>query len=1140
MKNYTRISIFCLFAVLLCGTPALAQNEFNTEENFPDAQFRAAVENFMGVLPGEDFTEDELRNKTGTFDFSGLGVADVTGLEYFDSVSIIDGSDNDITTLVDGDGEPFLVDQENLVQIDFSDNLISSIDVSTNTALESIIMAGNALASIDVSDLEELEYLDVSRNNLTSVDVTENANLKQLYANDNNLATVNLENNTLLNTLQVGSNNLTSLDLTGTGFALLETIDASNNNFEQVGQDSGGVTNDLILDATPTYLDVSGNDLSAVADNQLKISHLRNLQTLIASDSGLTGDLGAAGANLFFFNDNITHLDLSLNDIEAGGGAADPKLDTSNMTNLNVLDVSGNPNLDDENSIDLSANTELRELYVSRTDIGAQGDYVTDVVLNNTKLEKIVCRWMLTPQEDNWDFDDISDTLTYLDATGAGLWDGGTTNILTNFDNKSNIETLILAYNQGTNATSNLSNHDEGGGAGTVGIILTHLDDESSGSLRYVDVSGTGLDTFNFAAATGQNVLTISDPTSITTLITKENDLDGDDIDDLYAHTSIQTGDPTLTTVDFRESNIGAWTAAWYNNVRDIQDYIGEPTFTEFGKLVEGFAVLPTDDSEISGLSALEQANWPPPSGDGVRVLKPNGGEWFDNTAAGDGIAYSDGNRGHLKTTLEVQYISASGGGTEDMHVDLSTDGGTTWIEDVVAVDSGYTDDAPYMHTNTVNLLADPNGDGLDEVNSSQCLIRIRRDDDPDTYRDVSDNFFTIGRPEIEDITDVRAFSISTNNSLGMFALPGGGIQLNIGLDNTEDIISYQFQLSFDPDVFYYVDGSASQIGTAARNFNTPMVNADNTNGFLTIASSGLNEIPSGDLDTLVKIRLGVFSGATVNEESTISFINANTEINDEDGQLDFFGLPSDIYIGERFLWGDLNRDGVIGTVDAAEVLRYNVGLVNSFTGYPDITRPDFPEAADVNDDGVVGTLDASLILQRAALSIGSFPADDNADDYGPDPLIPSGKSGQENTTPRTLSATVEQANDSWVVNVSVNDAAEIAGAKLVLNYDPDQITLGEEIEMAAEGSLVVNNTKPGVLVVSGAFISPLLGGESTLMSIPFEPVGLVNDAVMVSLDAANSAINDGRIDISNTSMSAIELPTEGMDTTGVESWMFY
>ena len=263
-----------------------------------------------------------------------------------------------------------------------------------------------------------------------------------------------------------------------------------------------------------------------------------------------------------------------------------------------------------------------------------------------------------------------------------------------------------------------------------------------------------------------------------------------------------------------------------------------------------------------------------------------------------------------------------------------------------------------------------------------------------------------------------------------------------------------------------------------------------------------------------------------------------------------------------RFLWGDLNADGVPGAVDAGLLLRYDVFLIDRFPGYPDIVFPDYPPAADLNGDGVGGAVDAGLLLRYDVFLILSFPADLDEDGYGPD-STPAGKMSSKKSSMsqqndagdyapsagRRLSASVEPVRSqesskrSWVVNFSVDDAADIQGLRLALHYDPDVLKVSEDsakwLVSDPGKELVTNAENDGLLLVSGALSEPLGHGTRELMSVRFERLSATDGEgapITVRLDQQLIRINDGNIRIDPDSTSAIDLVLD----TNVSDWMIY
>ena len=61
-------------------------------------------------------------------------------------------------------------------------------------------------------------------------------------------------------------------------------------------------------------------------------------------------------------------------------------------------------------------------------------------------------------------------------------------------------------------------------------------------------------------------------------------------------------------------------------------------------------------------------------------------------------------------------------------------------------------------------------------------------------------------------------------------------------------------------------------------------------------------------------------------------------------------------------LLGDVNGDGMISSIDAALILQFTAGFIDSLPN------------ADVNEDGTINSIDAALVLQFTAGLIGTLP----------------------------------------------------------------------------------------------------------------------------------------------------------------------
>ena len=166
-----------------------------------------------------------------------------------------------------------------------SENNLTQLDVSKNTALEVLYCSENNLTQLDVSKNTALEALDCLKNNLTQLDVSKNTALEALYCFENNLTQLDVSKNTALEDLYCSGNNLTQLDVSKN--TALEVLDCSGNNLTQLDVSKNTELQDLDCSGNNlTQLDVSKNaklcELKCYNNNisQLDVSNKSNLRIL--------------------------------------------------------------------------------------------------------------------------------------------------------------------------------------------------------------------------------------------------------------------------------------------------------------------------------------------------------------------------------------------------------------------------------------------------------------------------------------------------------------------------------------------------------------------------------------------------------------------------------------------------------------------------------------------------------------------------------------------------------------------------------------------------------------------------------------------------------------------------------------------
>ena len=248
--------------------------------NFPDANFRTVVKKF-------DTNQDSSLSDTEIaavkkINCSNKGITNLKGIEYFTSLNILLCTDNQLTAL-DVSENTALTELDcrynKLTALDVSKNTaltilecnanrLTALDVSKNTALTELDCSFNELTALDVSKNTALTALDCSINKLTALDVSKNTALTKLYCNENRLTALDVSKNTALTVLRSNHNQLTTLDVSK-NTALLY-LSCTSNQLTSLDLNNTKITNDpncrnniyqIVVDNEPTF------DLSTLPGN---------------------------------------------------------------------------------------------------------------------------------------------------------------------------------------------------------------------------------------------------------------------------------------------------------------------------------------------------------------------------------------------------------------------------------------------------------------------------------------------------------------------------------------------------------------------------------------------------------------------------------------------------------------------------------------------------------------------------------------------------------------------------------------------------------------------------------------------------------------------------------------------------------
>jgi hypothetical protein len=321
----------------------------------PDANFKAAL------LPIADTNNDgEIQVSEAEalqiMDVQSQNIASMEGIQSFVNLTSLNCFSNDLTelnltqnvSLIDlwiGQNDLTEIDlaqNVNLVNFDCGGTLISNFDFTHNLNVASIyIYFNNVVTSLDVSLNQALEELNYSNGVLTSL-ITQNPNLRSLVCTSNQLETIDVSQNPNLEFLDIGDNNLTELDVTQNQnleelfipFNSLNAIDMSQNpNLNWLSCSYNEIaTLDLSLSANLSILNCRYNNLTELDFTNNPAINFINLEHNLMTDLDLSGN---PMLEYLWFNDNQL---VRLN-VQNGNNAALSTFFTFNNPNLNCIQV---------------------------------------------------------------------------------------------------------------------------------------------------------------------------------------------------------------------------------------------------------------------------------------------------------------------------------------------------------------------------------------------------------------------------------------------------------------------------------------------------------------------------------------------------------------------------------------------------------------------------------------------------------------------------------------------------------------------------------------------------------------------------------------------------------------------------------
>jgi len=194
--------------ILLTGSLFLTGLSFTQNVNIPDFNFKNCLLSNSSINTNLDLEiqVSEAEAYTGDITCLGQNISDATGLEAFINITILRLPMNQLTSLN-------VSQNTSLVTIICPVNSLSSVDVSNNPVIEELILNDNDLISVEVSQNPLLRRLEFPNNSVNALDVTQNPVLEILDFSGNSVNSIDLTQNPALKSLIINGNWLSSLDL---------------------------------------------------------------------------------------------------------------------------------------------------------------------------------------------------------------------------------------------------------------------------------------------------------------------------------------------------------------------------------------------------------------------------------------------------------------------------------------------------------------------------------------------------------------------------------------------------------------------------------------------------------------------------------------------------------------------------------------------------------------------------------------------------------------------------------------------------------------------------------------------------------------------------------------------------------------
>ena len=527
-------------------------------------------------------------NNTGVESIDVSGCIGLTTLKYSDCQQLrhLDVSGTTLTSLIINSNpalQTLNVDGTSFTNLRISGTQITSLTLSdfsratavtvNNTPLQTVTISNCKLGNVSLNDISQLESVVATDSTISLINVSNCLGLKTLSV-PNSGASVSFENDTQLEIINLsGTSSSTALELLGTDYTKLTSLDISNTSLNQLDvsncttltalnvEGCESLTSVNASNTSISALDLTGcTSLSVLNLNSTQIETMANV--VVPSNANISNlDVGSqisSEVNLEFDLDDITWFSslTRMNVTNAKLSDTDWANIKSALSkdNLSFLYMSGNNSANSGSSgeyltkLDLSGFMNIRELQIAElTD-------VTEINISNSAIENI-------------DFSGFASLVT-INASGSSLMElNATSNYLLQTIDVSGCTRLTDLWMNDTGNTYALNSMNLSGCSALVDITLfgcnnlTSINVEDCTNLEIFSLENcmgiTSVDLTNNTKLTGVAV----NQTGITTL-----DLSGKtSIEQVYAMNCVN-----LTTINLSNSSISYICLAGCNVVTSI------------------------------------------------------------------------------------------------------------------------------------------------------------------------------------------------------------------------------------------------------------------------------------------------------------------------------------------------------------------------------------------------------------------------------------------------------------------------------------------------------------------------------------------------------------------------------------------